>query len=157
MYNKIYDKLLKLIFSKKTLALETEYRFRIKAEEDRLQNLDIRDVVRERLKGLRPKRVNDLDLYDEIVSMSKSERLGFLSKVYEIQNNEQFKRICDEIIKEQMLKIAKESGTMEEVNFARATINGIEIIEESIKVFSDFYLKERSEGITTLTDIYKPI
>lgn len=108
-------------------------------------SVDIRDIVRERLKGIKPGRPDeDKALYGKIASMGIPERLEFLSKAHTIvSDNTTFKTVCDYLLFEAMRKAAQDSVDIIEVNFQRATMNGIMLLEDELTYLSGLYVEEK--------------
>jgi len=105
-------------------------------------SVDAKDVVRERLKGIRPgsPQENSTWLLSYVAGLPKPERLEFLSNAHTIiTGNKAFKVVVDYLITEAMRKATLEADSYESVNFQRATINGLELLEEELSYLSRVY------------------
>lgn len=113
--------------------------------------LDIKDLVRDRLKGVKPNNPDDNTiLFNHLDGLDDASRLAFLSRAYDIVNNETFKIVIKSLIVESEHKAVLDSGNMEEVNFNRATVNGLMLLEEELNQLATQYKneKEESKGMT---------
>ncbi len=112
-----------------------------------------KDLIRERLKGIKPNLPeSNTILQNHLASLDDVSRLAFLSKAYDIvKNNPTFKLVLESLIVEQEHYSMLEAKDIEEVNFGRATINGLMLIEESLSVLSGMY-EEEKETQKPLTD-----
>jgi hypothetical protein len=73
--------------------------------------------------------------------------LAFLSKAYDvIKNNETFKIVCESALVELAPKALLEANDMVDVNFNRATVNGIMVIEDQLERLSSMYITEREQN-----------
>lgn len=90
------------------------------------ESLDVVDLVRERLKGVR---VETAYLDD----MPKEERRDFLANAKDLHENQTLKTIAEHLQSEQIIFIAKEAKSQEHANFGRATINGIALVQDEVK------------------------
>lgn len=126
-------------------ALEIE-REGLKRERQRLSQLDVVDAVREQLKGFSPKLL-DVAMYD-IVDFSPSildqyeneeSETIFLSKVRDLYHNEAFRAITDYLVRNQIIYIAKEALNFNDVQFGRASINGIILVKDEVERLKAIY------------------
>lgn len=107
-------------------------------------SLDVKDIVRERLKGVRPNHPDDTTrLQNLIASMDDVERLAFLSKAQDIVKSKAFQEVSLSLIIESEHKAMLHATSMEEVNFNRATINGIALLQEEFESLSTMYSEEK--------------
>lgn len=106
---------------------------------------NVKDAIRERLKGIRPNNPDDNSiLNNHLSSLDDQSRLAFLSKAYEIiENNTTLKVVIDSIIIEQEHNSMMYASDMAEVNFGRGSINGVMLVEESLNSLSGMYKKEK--------------
>jgi len=142
------EKILSVLFKEYKEKLDTEYNNKIRLYE---ATLDTRDVVRERLKGVRPGHTeNGNFLLNRIAAMSLSDRLDFLSKAHAVVDNQSVKDIIEYLITECMISSTLLAESMVDVNFQRATINGLELFEQEIQFYAKMYEEEkkRSDHIT---------
>lgn len=108
-------------------------------------SVDIKDVLRERLKGVRPGHPNDnptwLNTY--VLSLETPERLDFLSKLYAVSKNEAFTKVIEYLMTESQRKATLEAENMGEVNFQRANINALQLLEEELDYYAKLYVEEK--------------
>lgn len=100
-------------------------------EKKRLASLPVTKLVREQLKGFDISLLNtDEDLED---SFPEGEGLdAFLDQISELKKNTAFPKLCAFLIRNQILYMALEAESSQQMNFARATINGIKLVQEEI-------------------------
>ena len=96
---------------------------------------DISALTREQLKGI------DLDV-SYLEDMTEKEKKDFLGKAELIAKNDVLDRIIDRLIKSQIDFTVKGAKDMEQVNFGRATINGLTLLREEINRLSALYNDE---------------
>ncbi len=110
--------------------------------------LDIKDLIRERLKGIRPNNPEDNSiLQNHLAGLDDLTRLAFLSKAYDIlENNTTFKVVLESLIVEQEHFSILHSDGMSEVNFGRATINGVMLVEDTLSTLKTMYLNEKDNN-----------
>ena len=108
-------------------------------------SVDIKDILRERLKGIRPghPEENRAWLANYVASLDTPERLDFLSKLHAMSKNEAFKVVNDYLMTEAMRKATLEATDIIDVNFQRATINGLQLLEEEVEYYANMYLEEK--------------
>lgn len=130
------------VFSGYKRRLENDYEDKVRLFE---ATVDIKDIVRERLKGVNPKRPdeNQASLMTLVASFETPERLDFLSKAYTIAENTTLKTVTDYLLTECMRKATTESEDMGDVNFQRATMNGLMLLEEELGNLAGMYLEEK--------------
>lgn len=136
------------IFGKTIKKLEKEYEQRLEEDVGKKvalfkASLDIKDVVRERLKVINPGRPEDNRLQDLIESFDTPERLEFLSKAHSIAENKTFKEVVTYLMSESMKKAALDASDIIEVNYQRAVVNGLSLLEEEIERLAKMYLDEK--------------
>ena len=121
------------------------------------------DAVRERLKGIRPNhpesRLASID--EKLGDMDEASRLAFLSNIFDIwkknvdnEDKEQeeiampLKLVLESLMIDQFHATALEAGDMTEVNFGRATVNGLILLEDELERLANVYLEERNRNKT---------
>ena len=111
--------------------------------------LDIKDLIRERFKGIRLNRYDDNTILENYLgSLDDNTRLAFLSKAHDvIKNNEAFKIVCESVLVESEHKAALYSEDMADLNFNRATGNGVVLIEEELGRLSSMYITEKDKNL----------
>ena len=112
------------------------------------RTLDVKDLIRDRYKGIRINRYDDNTLLeDHLASLDDNTRLAFLGKAYDIvKNNETFKVLVNSLLVEQEHAATFEATDMAEVNFARATANGIMLLEGELSRLSSIYISEKDKN-----------
>lgn len=127
------------------LKADNESSFELKMEALKA-TLDIRDVVRERMKSVRPTHPDaNTILSDHMAGLDDESRRAFLSKAKDVTSNETFKIVVLSLLVELEQKAGLVAGDMVEVNFNRASINGIQILEEELIGLTSTYYKEQEE------------
>lgn len=141
------DKLLAWLFKGYAKNLRRQSKLELDAYK---ASVDVKDIVRARLKGLRPGNPDEDRLQNKLARMETPERLEFLSKAHDMVQNWAFREVCRYIIEEAEHKAVLYATTMEEVNFQRATVNGVQLIEEELKGLSTMYIEEKklNRGMT---------
>jgi len=120
--------------------------------EDYKSTLGVKDLIRERLKGIKPNNPEDNTvLQNYLNSLDNNERLAFLSKAHEIVKNKTFRIVVESQIIESEHKAMVQAEDMNQVNFNRATINGLMLIEEELIGLSGMYQEEK-DGLEKLTE-----
>lgn len=111
--------------------------------------LDIKDLIRERFKGIRLNRHDDVSLIEEkLSSMDDNARLEFLSKAYNVVHlNEAFKTVLESILVGSEHQATFYSTDMADVNFNRATCNGLMLIEQELYRLSSMYISEKDKNL----------
>ena len=136
------DKILGFVFGGYKRRLDEDYNNKVQLFK---ASGDIKDVIRERLKGVRPGHPNEnptwLNTY--ILSLDTPERLDFLSKLHAASKNEPFKKVVDYLISEAQRKATLEATDIIDVNFQRATINGLMLLEEELDYYANLYIEEK--------------
>ena len=136
------DKILGFMFRGYKRRLDEDYNNKVQLFE---ASVDIKDVLRERLKGVRPGHPNDnptwLNTY--VLSLETPERLDFLSKLYAVSKNEAFTKVIEYLMTESQRKATLEAENMGEVNFQRANINALQLLEEELDYYAKLYVEEK--------------
>lgn len=135
------NKLLAILFKEYKQKLDEKYQLDISLFK---ATVDEKYIVRERLKGVRPGHPdsNSNYLIDKVNSMETPVRLDFLSKAHTLQGSTVLKEIIEFLMTECMRKATLEASDIVEVNFQRATVNGLSLLEEEILRFSSLYKEE---------------
>jgi len=132
--------------------LEEDYKIRL--EEDvgnRIKlfkaSVDIKDLVRERLQGINPGRPDDDRLQNLLDSFESPERLEFLSKAHNVIENRAFVEVVTYLMAESMKKAALLANEMGEVNYQRAVVNGLTLLENELGRLSRMYVDEKKAQV----------
>lgn len=112
------------------IAVQKQYERKIKDFNEYRKSLTVIDLVREQMKGFNPHlHLDDSDL----TNLMDSEELdGFLAKAKDLSDNIVYKKVCEHIKRNQAQYAVLEAGNLEQMNFARATINGVSLVEDEI-------------------------
>jgi len=114
--------------------------------------LDIKDLIRVRMKSVRPTHPSsNTILSDHIAGLDNESRMSFLAKAKDVTNNETFKTVVLSLLVEFQQKASLYSVDMEDVSFNRASINGLQTLEEELQGLTGTYYKEQEER-TKITD-----
>jgi len=137
------NKLLKWLFRGYAKGLDEQASLK---EEAFNATFDVKDLIRERLKGIRPNHPESgTILENHLKGLDSGERLVFLSKANEALKNETLQVVMKSIIIESEHKAMLEAGEMVSVNFNRATINGAMLIEEELEGLKSMYKEETKD------------
>lgn len=113
------------------IELQKVYEDKIKEFEVAKTKVTITDMVREQLKGFNPKLLDsEVDLPDILGGMDDQEE--FLSKVLSLSHNAALPVIADYLTRNQVQFSATQAESLREINFGRATVNGISLMMEEV-------------------------
>jgi hypothetical protein len=98
-------------------------------------------LLREELKGFDVK-ILDSDLDVEDWYTEQDSRRTFLEQCHELFKSSALKDIAKFLIRNQMQYTTTEAKTLEDMNFGRATINGIVLLQEEVDRLNTLYLTE---------------
>lgn len=131
------------------------YKERLKKESDKAFNLkweaykatfDVKDLIRSRMKSVRPTHPDsNTILSDHLAGLDDESRLSFLAKAKDVTSNETFKLVVLSLLVEFQQKASLYSNDMVDVNFNRASINGIQTLEEELQGLTSTYYKEQED------------
>lgn len=101
-------------------------------------SLTVVDIVRAQMEGINPKYIHDVT--DSILNeIPESEVEEFLAKVHELKKDDALGRIIRYLKAVQMKHTATEALTIDTVNFGRASVNGLSLVDDEIDVLSTLY------------------
>lgn len=96
--------------------------------------LDIKDLIRARFNGVRPQHPDEGSLLaTHMNSLGEADLIAFLSKANEIMNNPTFRIVTNSLILESIEHAALSSPDMTDVNFNRASVNGVTLVEDTLQ------------------------
>jgi hypothetical protein len=125
------------------ITMQGRYERLIKDFSAQTENYTIQDLTRENLKGLDTRTLLN---EDGLIDMMDDEELdGFLAKAKDLDRNHVFKKICAYIKRTQIQQTVLAAGNMNEVNFGRATINGVSLVEDMLASLLILYEERHSE------------
>lgn len=121
----------------------------IASYERRIATLSVADIVRMRLKGINPKTYDGLRSDGEGSIFEEIEKDGgtmeeFLKDIHDIAQNNSNRRVIEFLIREQVLFSVKRAVTQSESDFGKATINGLQVYEETIAMYDAMYLDSKA-------------
>jgi len=93
-------------------------------EADWENELDVVDLVRERLEGVK--------LDNVLGNLNEAETKEYITEMARVADNKWMKLLLNDLKVKQIMFTVKQARNMEEVSFGRATINGISLIEEEL-------------------------
>lgn len=98
-------------------------------------------AFRVQMKGYNPK---DLDNMDDIEVMYDTEDglNSFLADVHSLSNNKALQEIIKVLKRNQIMHTALETQNLDQVNFGRATVNGLCLLEEEIDRLVGIYTEK---------------
>lgn len=98
------------------------------------------DAVRIMLGNFDPKLLNgDISDLPEVLG-DVEDQDPFLSKCYSLSNNDALDTIIQYLTREQIMHGIKQARTLEELNFARATLNGLSLLREEVERLAAVYM-----------------
>lgn len=106
---------------------------------ERIYPVDVVDLTREALGPIRSKVQFDVD------SLSNADREALLTFAETVWSNPMLHKLLDSLRYAQVDHIAREARTYDEVSFCRASINGIELVEEELERLSAMFRSRRTE------------
>jgi hypothetical protein len=114
-----------------------------------MPELSVSDLIREKLKGVRidfSEGVVDnggVITYKEIRDLIGNDNWdGFLASVHSIKNNKHFIQMLKHLIDCQGNYCVRVASSEKEMDFGRATINGIELVKDLIEDLDKLYLEK---------------
>jgi hypothetical protein len=108
----------------------------------KIDNATINDLIREQLKGFDIKLLNLDNSHDVWTDLAGEEEVDvFLTKCHQLRENESLNKIIDWLIREQMIFMSQESNSVQELNFGRATINGLSLFREKVVELDKLYVE----------------
>lgn len=132
-----------------------EYKQKLKNDSEQSLNLqmeafkatlDIKDLIRIRFKSVRPGHPDaNTILNDHLSGLDDVSRTSFLSKAKDVTSNEAFKTVVLSLLVDLQRKAGLDSPDMTEVNFNRASVNGVQLIEDELENLTSLYHKENEE------------
>ncbi len=97
----------------------------------------VTDMCREKLAGFDFKE----NKKDFISSIPEDEIMDYLQKAVSIKESNVFNFVIDYMTRKQIEVYSNEAINLEKINFGRATLNGIALIDEAIEELSDEYAR----------------
>jgi hypothetical protein len=140
------EKLKKIIFRGEYARLKRETQWAEATKEMYAKKLDqaLISLLREQLKGFDPKLLDsDSDIEDWYGDIDS--RTVFLEACHELFKNPARKAIQDFLKRNQLQHSVIEATDLQEINFGRATINGLTLFEEEVERLNTIYLAEHPE------------
>lgn len=119
------DEIASIERTKRRLEAATEQR------NDYVNNLSVVDLVREQLKGFDPRMLDTEDDLPEVLGEVESQD-SFLAAMKRLNEDEHLKTLIAYLKRNQVLHSAKEALTLDAINFGRATVNGLSLLDEEI-------------------------
>lgn len=141
MWKKIKRSIAKKLFAKEFVELEVA-RLSAKMLEDEYTGVTIADAVREQMGNY---------TYDEVfanlfASIPPERMVNFLEEAKTIQEGEVFQHLVKHIVAQQVDYIVNEAESLEHVNFGRATLNGVELMDQALGSLVIEYEQRREAG-----------
>jgi hypothetical protein len=111
--------------------------------EKELKNTTLADATREQLKGFNVKLLDsDMDIEGQYADIDS--RFAFLSECHDLYKNKARIAIENYLKRNQIQFSVKEAVDLEQINFGRATINGITLFDEEVERLNTIYLTEHT-------------
>ena len=141
------DKILGWLFKGYAKRLKEDSRNTLELQMEAFKaTFDVKDLIREKLKGFRPSHPDDdTVLQTHLASLDDPSRLGFLSKAHEVITNETYQVVIKSLIVESLHDAMLNASDMAEVNFNRATINGLILVEDELMTLDKMFLEEKEK------------
>lgn len=114
---------------------KASYRNKIESEYD---DKAILHLIRQKYAGFEP----ELLLRDqELLSNFEGEeaRLAFMRNMKDVIENDDFRTLLEHLYTMQLVETGIQSNSLEELNFGRATVNGIKLIEDELSRYATLY------------------
>lgn len=111
---------------------------RLREDSKTVNNLNIVDLTRENLKGFNPRLLDNEDDLPEVLGEVENQD-EFLSKVKSLKDNPAFEIIANYLIRNQIMYSVKTATPLDEINFGRATINGVSLFKEEVARLSTVF------------------
>jgi len=145
MFNQMLVFLFKGYARKVRKQAEDEFNLKLEAYK---ASLDIKDLIRERFQSVRIGHPNDDSLViTHLASLDDASRIAFLSKAYDvIEKNETFKMVLNSLLIDSQKQASLYSEDMVNVNFNRASVNGMMLIEEELSNLAGMYIREKEDN-----------
>lgn len=80
-----------------------------------------------------------LNATDPIEEMDDKSRVTFLKNCHEIFESVEFKKTYDSLVSRQVIFIAKEATNEIQMSFGRGTINGLDVMYQAMRDYSNMY------------------
>lgn len=147
MIKKLKDKLRNWLFAdrlKELKAREAALESRRQQIEKEYSEKALLHLVRRKYKGYNPSKLIG-GQEDVLHDIPEGERLGFLGDLADVIENDSFRTLMEDLYTKQLITTSLESEDIDEVNFGRATINGIKIVEESLERYANIYYERSSD------------
>lgn len=132
---------------KDTLNLERELLdLAKKSFESQKANLNVVDLVREKLKGFNPRTLtkigasDDANILVEEFGENEEGADAFLSAMKPIAESKEFQVLLDYLNRNQIIYSVKEGLDLNQINFGRATINGTGLVREELDRLLAIYI-----------------
>lgn len=101
-------------------------------------------VFREQMKGFDPKQIDNQDDI-EVLYETEDGLDSFLADTVALNNNKTLQELINVLKRNQVMHIAMETNNIEEVNFGRATINGLLLLQEEIARLAAIHAKKNEK------------
>jgi len=125
-------------------AKEAELEKRRREIEKEYTDQALRHLVRRKYHGFNPSELIG-GQEDVLHDIPEAERLGFLGNLADVIENDSFRKLMEHLYTKQLITTSLESENIDEVNFGRATINGLSIVEESLERYANIYYERSSD------------
>lgn len=111
--------------------------------EEHKAKLTVVDLVREQLKGINPRILdNENDILVDVVGDDSID--SFLAACHDLHKSIALSKIIDYLVRDQVLYSAKTAVGLEEINFGRATINGLSLLREEVERLDTVYAERHA-------------
>lgn len=125
-------------------GLKREYEALRDEQKRKIESIDVVDAFRANMRGYDMRLLDEKGSLLDAADLAEGEGLNeFLSKAHDIANSPVFKRIMAFLKRNQIHHAAVEGKTLDEINFARATLNALTLLEEELEALDGVY-KERN-------------
>jgi len=131
MLDKLRGKFAQIVLRKEYRELDTLRKSYIKATKT-AQDIEPARAFRSQMKGFEP---TDIDSTDDIEVLYDTEELGldgFLADIKTVSDSIALKELIKVLKRNQIMHTALETNNIEQVNFGRATVNGLMLLEDEI-------------------------
>lgn len=139
MLSKLKQKLRSWLFADEQVAYEA----RVMAMKQMQESANIVTLARQQLAGFDPALIKDRE---DLLSKHENEDSvnTFLEQVHELAKSEVLKEIVDDLVAEQVVYGQKNAESLQQLNFSRATVNGLQLLLEEIERYHAVYVDRTS-------------
>ena len=111
--------------------------------EDEYDQQMILHMLRRKYKSYNPDKLSGPE--DILETMGKQEQMDFLTNVTDVIENKHFRNLMEHLYTRQLISSALDGEDIDAINFGRATINGLSLVEETLERYATLYYERTSD------------